>query len=200
MLTLRRCVILVLQIEKINHRGRRGLRKTFKLIHSLVFPVSSVVKSLHTSRNRNRCSRMTLLLLNQCRSPRSADRFAIDAAIDFPANPAHFINHAKAVAQHFNFASRIVIPTHGNLAQAKLRQVRQIDQFNVESKAIYPGNFDQRTTDAHAKSFEATLCVPEWQAGRQTDDHVENSAALLASPGLMHANQAAIQSARTESK
>src|SRR5260370_23887955 len=74
----------------------------------------------------------------------------------------------------------------------------EVDQFDVEAEAVDFRAFNDGPADAHAKGFEATLRVPKWQPGGQPHDYIEDSTALLAAPGLMHSNQAAVESAGAE--
>src|SRR5437016_14510294 len=85
-----------------------------------------------TSKHARR--RATMLLLNHRRRARGADCFAVCAAIDFAANASYFVNHAKAVAHDGDFARGVVVPAHGNLTQAQLSQMRQVDHFDIEAK------------------------------------------------------------------
>src|SRR5437016_3090022 len=78
--------------------------------------------------------------------------------------------------------------------------MREIDQLDIEPEPIYLRGFNQRATDAHAKSFETALRVPEGQRGCNAHEKIKYAPALLAPPGLMHADQAAIQRARAKTQ
>src|SRR5712692_9875750 len=137
----------------------------------------------------------TLLRLGYCGRPRPVHSFVVNAASDSTPNAPYFINHAKAVAQNGHLARCVMIPAHGNLAQPQAGKMRETDQFDVKAEAIDLRRFDQRPAYVHAKGFEAALRVPERQAGRRTNDEIENSSALFTTPRLVCANQAAIERA-----
>src|SRR5438876_118206 len=154
--------------------------------------------------SRERASRKTMLRFNHHRGSGSADRFAVFAGCRGGANAAHFIDHSQTVAAvipgRVQGASGAVVPSHRNLTQAQLGQLRQINQFNIETEAIDLRGFDQWPANIHAKSFESTMSVPERQARRHAHNQIKYAAALFAPPRLMHANQTPIERARAESK
>src|SRR5438067_2384530 len=78
--------------------------------------------------------------------------------------------------------------------------MREIDQLDIESEPIYLRGLNQRAADTHAESLETALCIPERQSGRDAHEKIEYPPALLAPPGLMHADQVAIQRARAKTQ
>ena len=91
-----------------------------------------------------------------------------------------------------------MVPADRNLTQAQLGQMRQINQFNVETEAIDLRRLYQRPADTHPKSLEAALRVPKRKCGSEPDYQIKYAAALFAPPGLMKSNQSAIQRAGTK--
>src|ERR1041384_6375103 len=77
---------------------------------------------------------------------------------------SHFIHHLETIAEHADFPSLVVVPSHRNLFQPQSRAKSQIQQFNVKSKPIDSRCLDERPAHAHTKSLEAALRVPEWQS------------------------------------
>src|SRR5436309_7528751 len=130
---------------------------------------------------------------------RGGDGRIIQAASRLAANQAHFIEHPPAIARDFQLAALDVIPAHGYLAQREFSEIGQINQLDIEAEAINRRGLNEGATDVHPKSLEAALRVPEGQACGEPDDEIEDTPALLASPGLMHADQTAIKRARAES-
>src|SRR5260370_29518696 len=108
-----------------------------------------------------RTRRQSLPYLTRRRRPRGADGLTVDSAVNFAADASPFVKHAKAVAHNRNLAGGIVIPADRDFAQPQMRQIGQVNQFHIESKAINLRRFDQRPADVHAKSFEPALRVPE---------------------------------------
>src|SRR6266849_403032 len=100
---------------------------------------------------------MTLLYLNHRGRSRGADGLTVDSAFNLAADTTHFIKHAKAVAHDRDLAGGIVIPADRDFAQPQMRQIGEVNQFHIESKAINLRRFDQRPADVHAKSFEPAL-------------------------------------------
>src|SRR4051794_12800771 len=96
----------------------------------------------------------------------SLDGAVVNAAARLLPDQTHFIQHLETVAEHANLASLVVVPSHRNLFQLQSRAKSQVQQFNVKSKPIDSRCLDERSAHAHAKSFEAALRVPEWQASR----------------------------------
>src|SRR5438132_760874 len=125
-----------------------------------------------TSKHARR--RATMLLLDHRRRARGADCFAVCAAIDFAANASYFVNHAKAVTHDCDFARGIVVPAHGNLAQAQLSEVCQVNQFDIKTKPIDLRGFNYRAAHTHAERLETALRVPERQSGSHAYDEIEN--------------------------
>ena len=99
-----------------------------------------------------------MLRFNHCRGPGNADRFAVKTGRGGGANPTHFINHSQTVAAvipgHVQWTAGVVIPSNGNLAQTQFGQIRQINQFNIETETIDLRSFDQRPANIQAKSLE----------------------------------------------
>ena len=73
-----------------------------------------------------------------------------------------------------------------------------IQQLHIKTEAIDCRSFNNRPADAHAKSLEATLRVPEGKTGRQPHSEIENAAALFAPPRLVNANQTSVKRSRTK--
>src|SRR6188472_4804623 len=91
-----------------------------------------------------------------------------------------------------------MIPTHWNFANLQTGPMRAIKQLHIEREAFDLRFFKNRPARLETKRFKSTLSVPKWQPCGGPDQQIENTAALLAPPRLMHADQAAIQSARTK--
>src|SRR5438477_3201943 len=96
-----------------------------------------------------------MLLLDHRRRARRADCLAVSAQIDLAANPPDFINHpqavARVIARSVQWPPSTVVPTHGNFAETQPCQMRQVDQFNVEAKAINLRRFKQRPAHIQAE-------------------------------------------------
>src|SRR5436189_6486581 len=91
-----------------------------------------------------------------------------------------------------------MVPADRNLTQAQLGQMRQINQFNVETEAIDLRRLYQRPADTHPKSLKPALGVPKRQRGGESHYHIEHPAALFTAPGLMNSNQPPIQRSRSK--
>ena len=136
----------------------------------------------------------TLLRL-QSRRARRLHRFSVNATSYSPPNSPDFVNHAKTIAHDCDFAGRVMIPAHGNLAQPQAGEMSKINPFHVKTEALDLPSLDQRPAHVHAKGFEPALRVPVRQTGCRANDQIENATALFPAPGLMCANQAAIKRA-----
>src|SRR6266496_1009935 len=124
----------------------------------------------------------------------------IHSALRLLPDQPHFAEHPEAVAHHVYFASFIMVPTYRYLFQLQAGAISQIEQLNIETEAVDCCRFHQWPADAHAKSLEATLSVPEREARGQTHGQVKNASSLLTPPRLMNANQVSVESSRTESQ
>src|SRR6476646_192364 len=91
-----------------------------------------------------------------------------------------------------------MIPTHWNFSNPQTGPMRAIKQFHVEREAFDLRRFKNRPARFKAKRFKSALRIPKRQPGCEPHEQIKNTAALLSSPRLLHADQAAIQSARTE--
>src|SRR5688572_20951065 len=101
------------------------------------------------------------------------------------ADQPHFINHLETVAHHAYLAAFVVVPSHGNFFQFQARTKSEIEQLHVKAKPIDRRCFNQRLADAHAKSFETALRVPERHSRCYTNDEIENTPTLFTAPRLM---------------
>src|SRR6188472_2814413 len=83
-----------------------------------------------------------------------------------------------------------MIPTHWNFANLQTGPMRAIKQLHIEREAFDLRFFKNRPARLETKRFKSTLSVPKWQPCGGPDQQIENTAALLAPPRLMHADQA----------
>jgi len=116
------------------------------------------------------------------------DRFVINPSSRLLSDQSNLIQHAEAVTHDTNLASFIVVPANWNLTKPETGAISQVDKFDVESKSIYCRSLDQWATRVHTKRFKSTLSVPKGKASRQTNDHVEDTTALLSTPRLMYSD------------
>ncbi len=117
-----------------------------------------------------------------------ANGVVVNSATRLLSNGTHFAEHTKAVAEHADFASLVVVPAHGHFAQPQTGFECEIEKFDVEAEAIDSRCFDERAANRHVEGFEAALRVPERQACRETHDEIKDASALFASPRLVDAD------------
>src|SRR6266498_3659711 len=86
-----------------------------------------------------------------------------------------------------------MIPTHWNFLETQTRAISDIQQLHVETETIDRCSLNNWTAGTHAKSFEATLRIPEGKTGGQSDGQIKHAATLFTPPWLVNANQAAIK-------
>ena len=92
-----------------------------------------------------------LFLLNERHRASGADCFAINSTIDLLSDFLDLAKHAEAVAPDFDFASWIMVPAHWHFAQSQSGKVRNVEQFDVETKSIDGAGLDYGTARAQAK-------------------------------------------------
>src|SRR5689334_1143454 len=117
----------------------------------------------------------------------------VDAALHLATDSADLFQKARRVAHDAQLAALIMVPTHGYLFQAKLREISDVQVFHIEAEAFDGRGFDDRAADVHTKCLEAALRIPEWKPRRQAHDEIDNAPSLLAPPGLMHADQTSVE-------
>ena len=103
-------------------------------------------------------------------------------------NQSNFVKHLEAVAKHAYLASFVVVPTHWNFFQLQSGFLRQVEQFDIESKTIDRRCLNYRSANAHAKCFETTLRIPKGKTGCDSHGKVEDAATLFSTPRLMNSN------------
>src|ERR1700756_4047004 len=91
-----------------------------------------------------------------------------------------------------------MVPTHWNLANLQTGPKRQIEQLHVKGKTFDARRFKNRSARLEAKCFKSALCIPKRQSSGEPHQQIENTAALLSSPRLMHPDQVSIQGSRTK--
>ena len=136
-----------------------------------------------------------LFLLDEHHGASCADGFAVNSTIDLLPDLLDLAKHAEAVAPNRDFASRIMVPPHGYFPQSQSGQLRNIEQFDVETESIDGGGLDYGTARAQAKRLEAALRIPEGQSRHQSHGQIKDPPTLFAPPRLMHPDQAAVQRA-----
>src|SRR6267142_7184242 len=142
-----------------------------------------------------------LLLFDQRHGPSGTNGLGINSFVDLLANFLYFIDHAQTIAcviARSVKSADLVIPAHGNFTQPQSSQLRHVQQFDVETKAVDRGCFNDRPASAHSKCFETTLGVPKRQPCCESHDQVKYAAALFSPPWLVHPNEPAIERARAE--
>ena len=101
---------------------------------------------------------------------------------------------------HVDFTALGVVPAHWNFPESQSRPMREKKKFDIERESDGVRLFQNWPANIEAKCLETTLRIPEWHAGREPHDQIENAAGLLASPRLMNPDQFSIEGARTEGK
>ena len=91
-----------------------------------------------------------------------------------------------------------MVPVHGHFPHSELCPPRQIKQLDVETKPRGLGFFKNRPANIETEGFEPALGIPKRKAGGNAHDEVENATALFSPPGLVMADQAPVQGARTK--
>src|ERR1700752_1145014 len=108
-----------------------------------------------------------------------ANRGVVNSAACLLPDQADLVHHLKAVSKQGDLAAVIVVPTHRNLFELQTRTISEIQQLDVKSKPVDRGGFDKRPAHAHAKSFEATLRVPERHSGGHANNQIKDASTLF---------------------
>jgi predicted component of type VI protein secretion system len=126
-----------------------------------------------------------------------ANRAIVNPAARLLPDQSHFVHHLETVAEQTNLAALVVVPTHRHFFQFKpARNARYSSSTSNPNRSTVAASTADGTRSC--ERFEAALRVPERQPGRQTNDEIENSAALFAAPRLMDADQFAVEGARAK--
>ena len=99
-----------------------------------------------------------------------------------------------------DFAAFSVIPADGDLAKAQTSAVSEKEKLNIERESLNACSFQNRATNIETERLKPALCVPNRHSSRTSYEQVENAASLFASPGLMNADQFAVERTRTKGK
>ena len=106
--------------------------------------------------------------------------------------------HPAGVAEDADFRALDVVPADRNFLKPQAVMLSDEQKLDVETEPVDLSSSRAAAGTCHIESFKAALRVGERQPGHRSDDEVHNLAALLAPPGLMRADQAAVESTRAE--
>ena len=106
---------------------------------------------------------------------------------------SNLTQHLQAIAGQVYLASLIVVPTNWNFFQFESRLISEVKQLNIKAKSINGRRLNQWPANTHAKGLEAALSIPKGKSGCEPYCKIEDSAALLPSPGLADTNQFTIE-------
>src|ERR1700682_6262086 len=90
-------------------------------------------------------------------------------------------------------------PAHGDLHRVQSVMARQVQQLRIKTEPLNALLFENDFAPFSAKCLEAALRIDEWQPQDNANDFVENNPRKFAERRLVHANQAAVHRARTDS-